>query len=223
MSFFETLVAETQAEQAVLLGTPQIQDGLAGRISRQTYVDYLAEAYHHVKHTAPLMERAKARMDAAHAPFKAALDEYIAEETGHEAWILNDIRNAGGDAEAVRNGEPRPATEMMVAFAYDYVGRINPMGFFGMVYVLEGTSVALASHGAAQVQKSLGLADNCFTYLTSHGALDQSHMAFFRTLMEQVTDPDDQQAIIHVARRIFVLFAGVFAAIPHTRAMADAV
>ena len=223
MSFFETLAADTKDEQQVLLSVPQLQDGLAGRISRQTYLDYLAEAYHHVKHTVPLMRLAQSRMDANHAPFKAALDDYVAEETGHEAWILSDIANAGGDAQSVRTGAPRAATEMMVAFAYDYVGRVNPMGFFGMVYVLEGTSVALASHGAASVQRSLGLADDCFTYLTSHGALDQSHMVFFRQLMDRVDDPADRQAIVHMARRIFLLFAQMFASIPHERSLAHAV
>ena len=43
------------------------------------------------------MQAARARMDENHQRFVAALDEYIAEETGHEQWILNDIRAAGGD------------------------------------------------------------------------------------------------------------------------------
>ena len=36
---------------------------------------------------------------------------------------------------------PNVATELMVAYAYDTIQRINPMAFFGMVYVLEGTSI----------------------------------------------------------------------------------
>lgn len=217
MSFFQRLIAETAEGQATIAAVPQIQDGLAGRISRETYIAYLTEAYHHVKHTVPLLRTAKARLDEAHAPFKAALDEYIAEETGHELWILNDIRNSGGDAEAVRNGQPREATRRMVEFAYDYIDRVNPMGFFGMVLVLEGTSVALATQGAEAVAKSLGLGPASFTYLTSHGALDQDHMVFFQRLMDRVEDPGDQAAIIEVAQAVFSLFAEVFRAIPHDR------
>ena len=45
---------------------------------------------------------------------EGALDDYIAEEAGHDEWILNDIRAAGGAAEAVRHGAPGHATEVMV-------------------------------------------------------------------------------------------------------------
>lgn len=223
MSFFERLERETSAERLALYSVPQLLDGVAGRISRDTYVAYLAEAYHHVSHTVPLLTAARDRMDAAHAPFRAALEEYISEETGHEQWILNDIARSGGDAEAVRIGAPRASTELMVAYAYDYVSRINPMGMFGMVYVLEGTSIALATHGAGAVSKALGLGPECFSYLSSHGSLDQDHMKFFEGLVNTVEDPVDQAAILHVARRVFVLFAEMFRSIPHETRLAHAV
>lgn len=223
MSFFSRLIAETAQGQQTLASVPQIQDGLTGRISRETYIAYLTEAFHHVKHTVPLMQAARARMDEAHHRFVEALDEYIEEETGHEAWILNDIRNCGGDPKAVHDGEPRPATRAMVEYAYDYIERVNPMGFFGMVLVLEGTSTRLATQGAGAVATSLGLGPECFSYLTSHGALDLEHMVFFQKLMDHVDDPTDQAAIIEVAQAIFVLFADVFRAIPHDREAAHVV
>jgi pyrroloquinoline quinone (PQQ) biosynthesis protein C len=114
------------------------------------------------------------------------------------------------------------ATEVMVAFAYDYINRINPMGFFGMVYVLESTSVMLASAGASAVQKSLGLPPAAFRYLTSHGALDQEHMTFFENLMAKVTLEADRNAILHVAKCMFVLFGDVFRSIPHQTEAANA-
>ncbi len=215
--FLQKLVAETGEGQQILAGVPQIQDGLTGRISRDTYIAYLTEAYHHVKHTVPLMQAARAGLDDAHDRFRYALDEYIAEETGHEHWILSDIKNCGGDPEAVRLGEPREATQRMVAFAYDYIAKVNPMGFFGMVFVLEGTSVRLATQGAEAVARNLELGPECFSYLTSHGSLDTEHLVFFQKLMDEVTDPDDQAAIIEVAKTIFDRFADVFRAIPHDR------
>ena len=216
MTFYARLIRETQTEQQALFAVQQIRDGLSGRISLEAYIAYLTEAYHHVKNTVPLLTAARARLGGNHAAFIAAFDDYISEETGHEEWILNDIRNAGGDAEAVRYGQPRAATELMVAYVYDYINRINPIGMFGMVFVLEGTSVQLATHGAEAVKASLGLKANCFSYLTSHGSLDLSHMAFFEGLMGQVSDPADQAAIIHVAKRVFGLFADVFRSIPHS-------
>ena len=213
--FFERLMRETAAEQALLMSVPQIRDGLRGQISRPTYIAYLSQAYHHVRHTVPLMRWTKAHLPADAAVFQEALDEYVLEESGHEEWILNDIRAAGGDPEAVRSSAPLPATEFMVSFAYDYIARINPLGFFGMVFVLEGTSTQIASQGADAVMTSLGLPRSAFTYLFSHGALDLEHMNFFAKLMSAVTLPSDQDAVIHMAKRMFILFANVFASIPH--------
>jgi len=220
--FFHRLVAATRAEQAYLLETRQIRDGLAGRISRETYLHYLAEAYHHVRHTVPLLRLVKQRLPEGREWLAPALDEYIAEESGHEEWILDDIANAGGDAVAVRRGEPRAATEFMVSYAYDTVMRGNPVGFFGMVYVLEGTSTQLATAGAEALMRSLELPPDCFRYLLSHGSLDIAHMAFFEGLVNRIERAEDQAAIIHMARRMYVLFANMFRAIPHEGSDRDA-
>jgi long-subunit acyl-CoA synthetase (AMP-forming) len=222
VTFFERLVAETEIERNYLMATPQIRDGLAGRISLSTYRQYLAEAYYHVRHTVPLLTRVRDLLPADKAWLRDASEEYIAEEWGHEEWILDDIRNAGGNAQAVREGQPRAATELMVAYAYDYVNRINPAGFFGMVFVLEGTSTQLATQGAEALMKSLRLPENCFRYLTSHGTLDISHMQFFQRLMNRIDDSRDQADIIHMAKRMFVLFSEVFRAIPHDPAVQNA-
>ena len=215
MSFFDQLAADTATERAAFAAVPQIRDGLQGRISRETYVAYLAQAYHHVRHTVPLMQATKARLGDSHHAYRQVLDDYIAEETGHEQWILNDIRAAGGDPVRTVQDGPNAATEMMVAYAYDYVTRVSPMGFFGMVFVLESVSIQLASIGADAVRGSLGLPPAAFTYLVSHGALDQDHIAFLRTVLDGVTSEDDRAAITHMARRMFGLFGNLFRSIPH--------
>ena len=56
--------------------------------------------------------------------------EYIEEEIGHQEWILNDIECCGFDKEAARKSTPNVATELMVAYAYDMVNRVNPLGFW---------------------------------------------------------------------------------------------
>ena len=79
-SFYESLVMETAPQQGYLIATEQIQRGLARAISLQTYLEYLAEAYHHVRHTVPLMQLVKSRLPEGREWLEEALDEYIAEE-----------------------------------------------------------------------------------------------------------------------------------------------
>ena len=214
MTFFQKLCDTTQEEQAYLLSAPAIVDTFAGKISPQRYLAFLTQAYYHVQHTVPLLMAAGSRMTAEQEWLRKAVVEYIDEEYGHHEWILNDIRHAGGDAEQVRNSQPHFTTELMVAYVYDRINRAHPASFFGMVHVLEGTSVKLATQAAHTIQDSLGLPKNAFSYLLSHGDLDQDHVAFFAKLMDQITDTEAQAAIIHTAKGVYRLYGDMFRALP---------
>lgn len=211
MSFYDILQRDTEAERAGLLAQPLFADALAGRVTRPLYRAFLAEAYHHVRHTVPLMMAAGARLSPDQEWLRAKLVHYIDEEYGHHEWILDDIRESGGDSEAVRNSAPGYATELMVAYAYDTVQRGNPIGLFGMVHVLEGTSTALATQAAHTLATALDLPPRAFTYLSSHGALDISHVDFFRELVDRLEAPEDRNAVVHSARRFYRLYGGIFA------------
>lgn len=213
--FFAQLVRETAVARAGLVSAPIIQGCLSGRVSLPSYVAFLTEAYHHVRHTVPLLRACKAALPPHHAAWlDDAMDEYIEEEAGHDEWILDDIAACGADAQAVRHGRPAHATEVMVAYAYDQIARRNPLGFFGMVHVLEGTSVALALQAADQIQAHLKLPDRAFSYLRSHGTLDQQHTAHFAQLMDRIESPADRADIVHAARAFYRLYGDVFRGLP---------
>lgn len=214
MPFFEQLQFRTSDARAELLAIPIIQECLAGQVTREQYLAFLAQAYHHVRHTVPLLMACGSRLPDSHGWLRTAIGHYIAEEAGHEEWILSDIAAGGGDADAVRAGAPAPATELMVAYAYDTIARRNPVGFFGMVHVLEGTSQALATRAAQVIRGRLGLPPEAFTYLASHGTLDQEHVRFFASLMDRLGAPEDQEAVAHMARMMYRLYGDVFRALP---------
>lgn len=214
MDFFDTLQAETADARAHVNRAPVIQAIADGRFDIESYTWFLAQAYHHVKHTVPLMMACGGRLPERLEPVRKALVEYIEEEYGHHEWILDDIEACGVDKEQTRQGSPDTSIELMVSWLYDQIHRGNPMAFFGMVQVLEGTSIELATPLAEQIQKQLALPDKAFSYLYSHGALDQEHFEFFRSLMNGVTNPDDQTAIIHAARMVYRLYGDMLRSIP---------
>jgi len=90
---------------------------------------------------------------------------------------------------------------------------VNPLGFFGMVQVLEGTSISLAEQAADRIRTALGLPKKAFSYLYSHGALDQDHVKFFEGLMNRIEDPQDQAQIIHSAKNFYRLYGDIFRAL----------
>ena len=98
----------------------------------------------------------------------------------------------------------------MVAYAYDTVMRRNPVAFFGMVYVLEGTSVALALNAADAIQRTLALPDKAFTYLRSHGTLDQQHIGHLASIIDRFEPATDLPAVVTCARAMFRLYGEVF-------------
>jgi pyrroloquinoline quinone (PQQ) biosynthesis protein C len=209
MSFYEELLASTAGERDALLSQPLFADALAGRVTVPLYIAFLTQAYHHVKHTVPLMMACGARLNGDREWLRARLVSYIQEEYGHHEWVLSDIEASGGDAEAARCSDPAFETEMMVAYAYDVIARGNPVGFLGMVHVLEGTSTALATRAAERIADALRLPPKAFSYLSSHGSLDLSHVDFFRETVDRL-GAADQAAVVRAARRFYGLYGGIF-------------
>ena len=219
MSFFQTLQDSTQTERAQLLDCSLVHDALAGRLSRDQYVAFLCQAYPHVKHTVPLLMAAGSRLPDDKEWLRVALAEYVEEELGHQEWILSDIAACGYDPEKARHSIPNRATEVMVAYAYYMVDRLNPVGFFGMVHVLEGTSVQVATQAASAIAKSTGFSKQAFSYLDSHGSLDIEHVKFFERLMDKIEDERDQQLIVHSARNFYHLYGDVYRSVEAGQAL----
>ncbi|MDR2155365.1 MAG: iron-containing redox enzyme family protein [Burkholderiaceae bacterium] len=213
MTFYSTLAERTAEGRRHLLGAPIIVRCFSGDITQDDYVSFLLQAYHHVKHTVPLLMGVGARLPESREWLRAAVAEYIAEEAGHQEWVLDDIAACGYDKEAARRSQPHVSTELMVAYAWDLVNRVNPLGFFGMVHVLEGTSVSIASQAADAIKARLGLPQQAFSYLYSHGALDQDHLKFFEGLMNRITDPAEQELIVHSASVFYQLYGNIFRAL----------
>lgn len=222
MGFFDELQAATAAERTRLQTLPIIRDALSGRVSGAEYQAFLTQAYHHVKHTVPLLMACGARLPERLGWLRSAVAEYIEEEIGHDEWILDDLATCGADREAVRRSQPAAATELMIAYAYDTIQRRNPVGFFGMVLVLEGTSKALALNAAAALAQHLGVDRKGLRYLSSHGQLDQEHVNFYESLMNRLDDADDRAAVIHAARMFYGLYGAIFESLRQPRVLAEA-
>jgi thiaminase len=214
MSFSTELRTATESDRQRLLAAPIITDCLAGRVSRESYRAFLTEAYHHVKHTVPLLMACGARLPERLEWLRKGVAEYIEEEYGHEQWILADLDEAGFDSAAARAQGPSPETELMVSYAYDTIQRGNPVAFFGMVLVLEGTSAAIATRAAEIIAGRLGLPRRACTYLLSHGSLDTKHVGTFEGLMDRLEDSADRTAVRHAARMFYRLYGDVFRALP---------
>lgn len=222
MTPFDELQLKTDDARKKLLSSTVIVDCLEGRVSLETYRHFLTQAHHHVRHTVSLLMACGSRLPPRLAWLQRYIVDYIAEEFGHEEWIRNDLLATGADADELLARRPYAATELMVSYAYDVVQRVNPVGFFGMVYVLEGTSVALASRAATIIEPELALPRKAFSYLLSHGSLDVGHIKTYEQIVNRFDDADDRATLIHCAKMFFMLYAGIFDSLPRANAHAGA-
>jgi len=219
MTAFARLLAETAPDRQDFIALPLIQEVLRDGASRELYLDFLGQAFHHVKRTASLLALAAARCGPEDGLYQAALFEYIVEERGHDEWILEDIAALGGDADAVRRGAPRFACKVMIAHAYYLVDHVSPYGLLGIVHVLEGMSVALAERAAVAIRAIVAPStDGGFKYLTTHGGLDVEHTAMFEKLIDAM-DGRHLPVVIEAARDFYTLYGEMFRDLDRRRAV----
>ena len=217
-SLYDRLLHDTRIERETFLSIPLVLEATERGVSRDLYLAFLAEAYHHVKHTWPLLALAAARCGEADEAYREALYHYLGEERGHEKWILDDIRALGGDAEAVRAGVACVPCQALVAYAYYAIEHVSPYAMLGMAHVLEGMSARLATKAAGAILGRFSVAAPSandampagFSYLSSHGSLDQEHVRFFEDLVNGITDEDAQNAILSTAKVVYRLYGDVF-------------
>ncbi|MCP4768393.1 MAG: iron-containing redox enzyme family protein [Gammaproteobacteria bacterium] len=216
--FFKQIESTTASARQRLEQTPAIARCLQGRVEMQTYQAFLIEAYHHVRHTVPLLMACGSRLPQRLEWLREAIVHYIEEEVGHQEWILNDLQNLGVDKEPVRRGCASLPTELMVSYAYDTIARNNPVSLFGMVYALEKTSSTIATYAAGQIASRLELSPGAMSYMVSHGSLDVEHMQDFERLMNRLDDDDDKAAVLYSVSVFYELYMGIFESLPITTA-----
>lgn len=210
MSPFNQLVQQTASARQSFIELPLIQEVMQEGASKELYLDFLNQAYHHVKCTAPLLALAVSRCSPDDKRYQSALFEYINEERGHEEWILEDIEALGGDPDSVRQSAPRFPCKIMVGHAYYLVDRVSPYGLLGMIHVLEGMAVSLASDAVRAIRKTMPDAtESGFKYLTTHSDLDIEHTKLFEKLIDEI-DQKYLPLIIESARDFYRLYGGIF-------------
>jgi pyrroloquinoline quinone (PQQ) biosynthesis protein C len=212
--FFRQIESTTASARQRLEQTPAIARCMRGQVEMQTYQAFLVEAYHHVRHTVPLLMACGSRLPERLEWLREAIVHYIEEEVGHQEWILNDLQTLGVDKEQVRRGRASLPTELMVSYAYDTVARNNPVSLFGMVYALEKTSSTIATYAAGQIESRLELTPKAMSYMVSHGSLDVEHMQDFERLMNRLDDDDDKAAVLHSVTVFYALYTKIFESLP---------
>ena len=209
MGFHHQLSAATRPLQDALFELPFAREALAGRLAREEYAAFLAEAWHVGRHVPGLLSTAAARLPDRHAWLRPDFARAADGQFGRDELILSDLEHAGGDPRVVRLSDPGPQAEVLVAYAWDLVLRREPVGLLGLQHVLAFSGVRGASRAADNLRLALDLPAEAFRFLQSHGTAGLPRVDRLAALLDRIDDAGDRRFIGHVVEVSYRLAAEV--------------
>ena len=212
MSFFLTLIEETDQQRRELEAVPRMHEMVNRGLSLPEYRAFLHDLYHIVWHFCPIMATAASRCGDDFRHIRYDLYERIEEERGHEDWVLEDIASVGGDVELARSQPPSAPIQAMIAFNYHSAERQHPCSVLGMLYMLEVVASVYGGRVSDSIARAIGREVDAggFKFLSSHATMDADHVAKMNLLVKTIDDPAAQRAIINSTRVNFYQFAQEF-------------
>jgi pyrroloquinoline quinone (PQQ) biosynthesis protein C len=212
MSFFITLVEDSDAGRRALEDEPRVHAMIHHGLKLEEYRAFLHDLYHIVWHFCPVMAAAAARCSDELRQVRYQLYENIEGEKGHEEWVIEDVAAMGGDVQKVKSAPPSAPVQAMIGFNYGAVGHRHPCAVLGMLYTLEVISSVYGGRVSDSIAHALGrdVAAGGFKFLTSHATMDLDHMAKLNRLVKTIDEPRAQAAILDATRVNFYLFGQMF-------------
>lgn len=211
MSFFITLVENSDTSRRAIEGAPKVQAMMHKGLSLPEYRAFLRDLYHIVWHFCPIMSVAASRCGEDLRNVRYELYERIGEEKGHEDWVLEDIAAVGGDVN-VQAAAPSAPVQAMIGYNYYAAERVHPCAVLGMLYVLEVVASVYGGKAADSIARAIGREPGAggFRFLSSHATMDVDHMAKLNVLLKTIEDPQAQAAVLASTHVNFNQFGQLF-------------
>jgi len=170
---------------------------LRGEVTRAEYAGFLAQSYHYVRWTMPLLESAGAQLRASRPALAEAFLVKAREEDGHERWILRDLRALGLSAAEVAASAPSRGVEAYVAWNRMIAESPQAIGLLGTAYVLEVASDRVAGKiaGGLVERSRIPGVSGAVRFLRGHAAADPGHVAELNVILEREVRPEDEEIV----------------------------
>jgi len=114
-------------------------------------------------------------------PLQTYFAGHIAEEVGHEEWLLDDLEHLGYDRREVEASRPLPETINLIGSQLYVINYMHPAGLLGYVYLMESTPPNELSLAFLEAH---GIGPRATTFLRRHGETDQRHGRELREMLD---------------------------------------
>ena len=214
LPFFADLVTRTDEARREFETNPVVLEAVANGMTVERYRKLLLELYHVVWHFNPVCAAAASRVPDSHRQVRYFLYEHMQEESGHEAWVMNDLEAVGVAHAATTVHTAGVHTLALNGYNYWSADRRHPCSVLGMMYALEVIASVYGGPFSSAIRESLLLeGERGVSFISSHATMDMEHMANLRQILNTVTDDEARGAIVESALVNFHHITRVFAAI----------
>jgi pyrroloquinoline quinone (PQQ) biosynthesis protein C len=214
LPFFADLVTRTDEARREFETHPVVLEAVANGMSIERYRKLLLELYHVVWHFNPVCAAAASRIPDTHHQVRYYLYEHMHEESGHEAWVMNDLEAVGIGPAATRAHKPSLDTLALTGYNHWAADRRHPCSVLGMMYTLEVIASVYGGTFASAIRESLLLdGDRGISFISSHATLDQEHMATLRQVLNAITDDEAKDAVTEATLVNFHHITRIFSAV----------
>jgi len=145
----------------------------------ELYPEFLFLVHSMIRASVPMLYAAsrECRAQAHDDDVAAQLADYYArhakEETGHDEWLLDDMRVLGLDRASVLARLPSVTVASLVGAHYYWIHHVHPVSLMGYLAVLEGNPPLVEQLEEFQVRTGLPAA--AFRTLVKHAHIDVGH------------------------------------------------
>lgn len=159
-----------------------------------TYPALLVETFHYVKHSCSLMSRACSKLTHENREIQAYLAKHIAEEVGHEHWVLEDLEQLGFCTRAASSSPPLAETLNLIGSQLYVIDYLHPIGLLGYIYVMESEPPHLPT--LKKLRELYGINERAMKFLITHGDADIQHRDELVHMLDHHVDDDQQRSAI---------------------------
>jgi pyrroloquinoline quinone (PQQ) biosynthesis protein C len=214
LPFFADLVTRTDEARREFETNPVVLEAVANGMSVERYRKLLLELYHVVWHFNPVCAAAASRVPDSHRQVRYFLYEHMQEESGHEAWVMNDLEAVGVSHAATGAHGAGVHTLALNGYNYWSADRRHPCSVLGMMYALEVIASVYGGPFSSAIRESLLLeGERGVSFISSHATMDAEHMAELRVLLNTITDDEARDAITESTLVNFHHFTRMFEAV----------
>ena len=214
LPFFADLVTRTDEARRDFETHPVVLEAVANGMSIERYRKLLLELYHVVWHFNPVCAAAASRIPDTHRQVRYFLYEHMQEESGHEAWVMNDLEAVGVGPAATLAHAPSIDTLTLTGYNHWAADRRHPCSVLGMMYTLEVIASVYGGTFASAIRDSLLLdGERGISFIGSHATMDAEHMIDLRKVLNTLTDDAARDAITESVLVNFHHITRIFSAV----------